>query len=197
MSFKYIANLAVVMLFLFPCGTLSAGVVGSTRSKTHNPDIGGGKILFYTTDGNYISAANVGYSPDMVKFSEDGKTVLSANEGEPSADYKKDPEGSVSIITLGDPQDELILDVTTLYFKDVPIPLDLRIKPNSSPAQDIEPEYIAINETGTKAWVSLQENNGLAIIDLQKKQISSVVSLGVNKFQFVDINNRDGANVAA
>ena len=197
MSFKYIANLAVVMLFLFPCGTLSAGVVGSTRSKTHNPDIGGGKILFYTTDGNYISAANVGYSPDMVKFSEDGKTVLSANEGEPSADYKNDPEGSVSIITLGDPQDELILDVTTLHFQDVPIPLDLRIKPNSSPAQDIEPEYIAINETGTKAWVSLQENNGLAIIDLQKKQISSVVSLGVKKFQFIDINNRDGANVAA
>lgn len=195
MRFIYVANLAV--FFLLACSTPPIGVVDNPSPKTHNPDIGGGKILFYTTDGDYVSTANVGYLPDMVKFSADGKTVLSANEGEPSDDYKNDPEGSVSIITLGDPQGELILDVTTLYFKDVVISSDLRIKPDSSAVQDIEPEYIAINEAGTKAWVSLQENNGMAIIDLQKKQIRSVVSLGVKKFQFIDININDGANVAA
>jgi len=195
MKFKQTGSL-VAAAFLFtacasPISTKNPGF------KTHNPDIGGGQILFYTTDGEFLSAANVGNLPDMVIFSPDGKTVLSANEGEPSDDYRNDPKGSVSIITLGDPDENLIQDVTTLFFDDVIIPLDLRIKPGSTPAQDIEPEYIAINEAGTKAWVSLQENNGLAVIDLNSKTITSVVSLGKKAFTFIDINTKDGANVAA
>jgi len=86
--------------------------------------------------------------------------------------------------------------VTTLYFNDENTSPDVRIKPSASPSSDLEPEYIAVNETGTRAWVSLQENNALAIIDLPKREILSVKSLGVKDFEAIDINNKDGANIA-
>ncbi len=38
-------------------------------------------------------------------------------------------------------------------------------------AQDLEPEYIAVSADGKKAWVSLQENNAIGVLDLDKKSI--------------------------
>jgi hypothetical protein len=55
---------------------------GQLAAKSHNPDIGSGKILFYTTGGVYKGAANVGNLPDMVTFLPDGTGVISANEGD-------------------------------------------------------------------------------------------------------------------
>lgn len=176
--------------------SLSAPAAAQVASAGANPDIGGGKVLFYTTTGDYRGAANVGNLPDMVMFSSEGTTVVSANEGEPADDYSTDPGGSISIISLNTNSPSLINSVTTLDFKNVLVPDDVRIKPGSSPEQDLEPEYVAINEEGTKAWVSLQENNALAIVDLQKKQITEVVSLGIKQFDRIDIDSKDGANVA-
>ncbi len=171
--------------------------IESEVARVNNPDIGGGKILFYTTDGEFKGAANVGNLPDMVTFSPTGMTVLSANEGEPSDDYISDPLGSISIIELSDKIQGLVQNVTTLTFENVSVPQDLRIKPGSTASQDIEPEYVAISEDGTKAWVTLQENNGLAIVDLETKTIEKVKSLGVKDFEAIDIDTKDGANVAA
>ena len=38
--------------------------------------------------------------------------------------------------------------------------------PGASVSQDLEPEYIAVSGDDRFAWVSLQENNALALIDL-------------------------------
>lgn len=59
-----------------------------------------GKVVFFDLDGNYVNDVTVGALPDMVTFTPNGNFVLSANEGEPSADYSKDPNGSVSIIDV-------------------------------------------------------------------------------------------------
>ncbi|MCB0562600.1 MAG: hypothetical protein KDD09_26795, partial [Phaeodactylibacter sp.] len=61
---------------------------------------GPGQVAFLDTNGVFISAATVGAMPDMLLFSPDGSKVLAANEGEPSDDYRIDPEGSVSIIDI-------------------------------------------------------------------------------------------------
>lgn len=194
MRLLLVTGLTAVTLIFSAC-TTSLDKTNSVKEEIRNPDMGGGRILFYTTDGEFIDAANVGNLPDMVTFTPDGKTVVSANEGEPADDYSSDPEGSISIISLGDSQKTLIQNVTTLFFDNMDIPSDIRIKPGTSPAKDLEPEYIAVNESGTRAWVSLQENNGLAIIDLEKKEILSVTSLGVKDFQYIDMNTKDGANI--
>ena len=193
MRFLLLASVTVALI-LSACSYQPGKV--DVQPEVNNPDIGGGKILFYSTTGQFIDAANVGNLPDMVAFTPDGKTVISANEGEPSDDYKSDPKGSVSIIDLGASGLGMVQNVTTMFFDEVEIPADLRIKPGVSPAIDIEPEYVAINVTGTTAWVSLQENNGLAIIDIIAKKISAVTSLGVKDFWRIDIDSKDGANVA-
>ncbi len=59
-----------------------------------------GSIVFMDTEGKILSTETVGALPDMVTFTPDGRYLLSANEAEPSDDYKTDPEGSVSIIDL-------------------------------------------------------------------------------------------------
>lgn len=181
------------------CGLLLLGSCYShTGRKTvtiSNPDIGGGKILLYTTAGEFKGAANVGNLPDMVTFLADGMTLVSANEGEPESNYAEDPQGSVSIITLDKKIDGLVRDVTTLTFDNIPMPEGVRIKPGASAVADLEPEYIAVNPDGTRAWVTLQENNAVAIVDLRAKKIMGVKPLGEKKFDAVDIDSKDGASV--
>jgi hypothetical protein len=49
---------------------------------------------------------------------------------------------------------------------------------NSSVAQDVEPEYIAVAADNQTAWVTLQENNAVATIDLVTKTITAITPLG-------------------
>ena len=158
----------------------------TTTSGVTNPDIGGGKVLIYSTEGTFIDAANVGNLPDNVVFAMDN-TLVTANEGEPSDDYNTDPEGSISIIELGDGRK--VQTVTTLDFSDVEVAADVRLKPDTDASVDLEPEYVAVSSDGATAWVSLQENNAVAIVDLTGKAISSVKSLGEVEWQsrLVDI----------
>jgi len=65
-----------------------------------DPKTNPGSVLFYDTTGNLQGAVRVGAQPDMITFTPDGKYVMTANEGEPSLNYKEDPEGSVSIIDV-------------------------------------------------------------------------------------------------
>ncbi len=44
--------------------------------------------------------------------------------------------------------------------------------------EDPEPEYVAINPAGTKAAVTLQENNGVAVVDVASGEVESVFSAG-------------------
>jgi DNA-binding beta-propeller fold protein YncE len=69
---------------------------------------------------------------------------------------------------------------------------------------DFEPEYIAVNAAGTKAFVSVQEANGLAVLDLGTNQFEKVVGLGAKDFnapgnEIDSLNNStvSFANVAA
>ncbi len=150
-----------------------------------------GSIEFFSHTGEHLKTIVAGALPDMVTFSKDGKIVMSANEGEPSSDYTNDPNGSITIVDLSNGLETA--SVKTVDFSGVALPETGMKFYSSDKAADIEPEYIAINDSVTKAYVTLQENNGVAIIDLASKSIEKVVALGFKDFSIagneIDANN--------
>lgn len=156
-----------------------------------------GNILVYNTDSQALqNTFSVGALPDMVLFSPDGKYIVTANEGEPSADYLNDPKGSISIIEVASG------NVSTLTFdsfasQETALKSDgFRVfGPGASFAQDIEPEYVAISDDSKTAWVTLQENNGIAKVSLEAKQISAIYPLGFKDHSLaenaLDASNKD------
>lgn len=144
-----------------------------------------GKALVLNYEGELLREYMVGKQPDMITRTADGRYILTANEGEPR-DEGIDPEGSVSII------DTVSNEVTTILFDDVSLIDDAVIIRGQSNEKgkiidsgtkedakyDLEPEYIAITEDGRTAYVSLQENNAIATIDIINKQLISVHGLG-------------------
>jgi hypothetical protein len=134
-----------------------------------------GQVEFFDTNGTPLSSVTVGALPDMLIFTPNGRWLLVANEGEPSSYGQMDsvdPEGSVSIIDMKVGAANLTqADVRTATFNDA-IPKrntsSIRIYgPGATLAQDLEPEYIAVSEDSKTAWVTLQENNAIAILDIK------------------------------
>ena len=162
-----------------------------------NKQANGSVLVFDTNTNALLQNYTVGALPDMVIFSPDGKYILTANEGEPSSDYLSDPNGSISIIEVSAGV------VTTLSFEAFENQLGaLREKgfrvfgPGATLAQDVEPEYVAISDDSKTAWVSLQENNAMAKVNLVTKQIESIHPFGFKDHMLnenmLDASNRDG-----
>ncbi len=142
-----------------------------------------GQVVFFDAKLNFLSAVTVGALPDMVVFSPNGRHVLVANEGEPNSDYIKDPEGTVSIIDLSKGAKKLTqANVRTVSFaglQKADLEPSVRIfGPGASVGQDIEPEYITVSSDSRTAWVTCQENNAVAIIDIASGTITKLKGLG-------------------
>ncbi|MBP0002017.1 MAG: choice-of-anchor I family protein [Cyanobacteria bacterium SID2] len=142
-----------------------------------------GLVAFYDVNGTLLNSVTVGALPDMVTFTPDGTRVLVANEGEPNDEYTIDPEGSVSIIDItAGVQNATVLTADFQGFNSRAE--ELRAKgvrifgPNATVAQDLEPEYIAVSPSGGKAFVSLQENNAFAAIDIASATVEDILPLG-------------------
>ncbi|HIW35012.1 MAG TPA: choice-of-anchor I family protein [Candidatus Paenibacillus intestinavium] len=167
-------------------------------SAPAEPKTDNGYILFLDTNGEYISHVQVGALPDMVTFTPDGKYVLVANEGEPNDDYTIDPAGGVSIIDLQNGPQSLSSDSVTTVGFDTVNANGIRIgKPGVSFALDAEPEFITVAEDSSKAYITLQENNAIATLDIASKTITSVKSLGHVDYsmsgQALDASDKDDA----
>ena len=142
-----------------------------------------GFVKFFDTSGTLLNSLTVGALPDMLIFTPNGRRLLVANEGEPNDAYTIDPEGSVSIIDMTVGAANLTqADVTTATFNDaIPKTNASTIRkygPGASLAQDLEPEYIAVSHNSKTAWVTLQENNALAILDIEAGVFTQLVGLG-------------------
>ena len=146
-----------------------------------------GHAVFYELNGanppSFLDAVEVGALPDMITFSDNGEYVLTANEGEPNQSYTIDPPGSVSIITvarIGGPGAARHVGFEAFDSPEARAALEkdgVRIfGPGASVSQDLEPEYIAVR--GNRAYVTLQENNALAVIRIGKGTVERIVGLG-------------------
>ncbi|RSE31890.1 choice-of-anchor I family protein [Acinetobacter junii] len=139
-------------------------------------------VFFNAKDLSFMSKVAVGSLPDMLTFSPDGKTVLVANEAEPNDDYSIDPEGSVSIIDIRDIKQPKVSIADFRAWNSQKA--DLMAKgvrifgPNATVAQDLEPEYITISGDSKTAWVTLQENNAIARIDIAQQKVTDIYPLG-------------------
>jgi len=162
-----------------------------------------GVVVFYNAKTlSVINHVEVGALPDMVKFTPNGKYVLVANEGEPNDEYTVDPEGSISVINLKrGVQHATVKTATFTHFNHRADKLrakGIRIfGPNASVAQDLEPEYIAVSKNSKYAWVSLQEANALAIVDIKRAKVIKLKSLGTKDHTLshnaLDVSNKDDA----
>jgi hypothetical protein len=142
-----------------------------------------GTVAFYrATTLQVISSATVGALPDMLTFTPDGRTVLVANEGEPNDAYTVDPVGSVSVIDVSNVNRPSVRTADFRAYDGQAAALrqqGVRIfGPGATVAQDLEPEYVAVAADGRTAYVTLQENNALAVVDVASATVTRVLPLG-------------------
>lgn len=148
--------------------------------------------LFDTGTRSLLAGTNsfaVGALPDMLTFTPDGTRLLVANEASPTVygaltsapgvfprtygPAAIDPAGSVSIINLATGV------VTTAGLTGV-AQSGSHIRTNTG--MDFEPEYIAVNAAGTRAYVSLQEANAMGVLNLETGAFDKVIGLGAKDF---------------
>ncbi len=160
-----------------------------------NKQANGKVVVFNTADNSEVKVIEVGALPDMITYSPNGKYIITANEGEPNDDLTVNPEGTVSIISV-----ENNYAVSTLNFsafasqKTTLVNAGLRIS-IADFAKDIEPEYVTVSEDSKTAWVTLQENNAIAKINLETATITNIFPLGFKDYNLagneIDLSDRD------
>lgn len=150
-------------------------------------------VLDIAWHGGHVSAqerytATVGAQPDQIVFDADGGRLLTANEGEPGSYLADgvDPEGSVSIIEVAtgsvrtagfgvlNSLDRNLNGVNDLVEQGVRV-----FGPGATVAQDLEPEYIAIDPNDPNiAYVTLQEANAIGVLDIAGGHFTRLLPLG-------------------
>lgn len=171
-------------------GKLAAAIESSDKQAN------GKVVIFNTSTLEEIKVINVGALPDMVTFTKDGQYILTANEGEPNDAYTVDPEGTVSVIKVSD------YSVRTVGFAAFESQLPnltaggFRIYgPGRVFTRDIEPEYITVSDDSKTAWITLQENNAVAELDIVAGTIKRIIPLGFKNYgltqNIADLSDRD------
>lgn len=180
-------------------GIIAAAVPGADEQMP-------GEVYFYSsTTLGLLNSVTVGALPDMVTFTPDGTAVLVANEGEPDDGINPtvDPEGSVSYIDISGGvgvATVFTIDFTEFNGQEAALRAEgVRIFAGRNAANDFEPEYIAVTPDGTTAFVTLQENNAVAKIDLIGLTVIDILPLGLKDYSLpgnlIDANDKDDAFV--
>ncbi|RYC05761.1 alkaline phosphatase [Nocardioides zhouii] len=185
------------------------GIVAvEAADKTDN-----GWLVFFDAGGSgqALGAVRVGALPDMVTITPDGTRAVVANEGEPADDYAVDPEGTVSVVALPDSvaaaSQSDVRSAGFHAFEGSALPSGIRVyggradagtgTPAYPVSENLEPEYVAIDQQSKTAYVTLQEANGVAVVDLRSAAVADVWSLGtVDRSRVpLDASDRDGLNI--
>ncbi|TVO73539.1 choice-of-anchor I family protein [Sedimenticola selenatireducens] len=179
------------------------GVVAVAVENSANKQDAGEVWFFDAATASFTRKVTVGALPDMVTFTPDGSKLLVANEGEPNDSYTNDPNGTVTVIDLSTG----VASATATHlgfgaFSEAAIEADGgRVFGNNNSAtvsQDLEPEYITVSPDGKTAFVTLQENNAVAKIDLTTNTITEIQGLGYKDYTLpgneFDASDKDGIN---
>ena len=125
----------------------------------------------------------------MIKFTPDGKNLLVACDGSPSTDFSEDPEGGIAVLSVvkaGDAELWKGAELTVVRFDKLDTnslkKAGVRAPGVQGFVKSLEPEYITVSGDSRWAWVSLQENNAIAKLDVKAKKITKVFPLGYLDF---------------
>lgn len=157
----------------------------------------------------WSATVQVGAGPDMITFTADGARLLVAIEGEPTAGYAFDPQGGLTIIDVATATatfyDFTAFDAQAAALRAAGVKLNTAIPGSPGyntvlPSVDLEPEYITIAPDGTRAFVTLQENNAIGVFNLDpgKGAIgwTAILPLGLSNHALagngIDPSDRDG-----
>ena len=163
-----------------------------------------GRVTAYSIpDGAELTSAFVGVQPDSVAISHNGNYAVVANEAEgidsPSP-RNNGGEGSLSVIRL---QDFNPKKPSALLVFQVPLPSAAGVAGFSTDRRDdlgrfpitnlpatLEPESVAFSQNSQFAYITLQENNGVAVLNLKTLEVTYI---GVGQTTHdMDIVNNDG-----
>lgn len=131
-----------------------------------------------------VGSYKVCAQPDMLTYTPDGKNILVACEGSPNKDFSVDPPGEIAILTPGrlNAKDSLLVKTKIIGFNKLDsnslMKQGVRKAGPSSFFKSLEPEYITVSEDSKTAWVSLQENNAMAKINIPQKRVEKIFPLG-------------------
>ena len=138
-----------------------------------------GVIVTLDYEGNFVAKYEAGVQPDMVTFSPNGNYILSANEGEPREGYEAaDPMGSVTVVDLSKNTTAAYTFESLDSSRDALVAGGVLLKSGAAPSVDLEPEFIAVSSDSKTAYVTLQENNAIAALDLTSGTWKYVKGLG-------------------
>ncbi|MEM9643524.1 MAG: choice-of-anchor I family protein [Planctomycetota bacterium] len=184
-----------------------------------------GDVLFFdAATSQFLGSVQVGALPDMITFTPDGQQLLVANEGQSAGEENEpnvlpNPVGSVSIVSVdvGNPNNSTAITAdfsafdTAVGADQASLPANgnvpaasgfdlagegVRIFPGLAASVDLEPEYITVAPDGLTAYVTLQENNAVAVLDLATGQFTDILPLGLKDHTLpqnaLDPSNRDG-----
>ncbi|MGA8046445.1 MAG: choice-of-anchor I family protein, partial [Dermatophilaceae bacterium] len=174
-----------------------------------------GWVLFFATQGlGYLGGVRVGSLPDAVALAPNGGYAVVANEGEPADDFSSDPEGTISVITLPRSvqqfsrlaQDSVRTVDFRTYDAGTPLPGGVRVfgpdvpvpagqEPVGRVARNLEPEYVTIDATGRTAYISIQEANAVAVVDIRSATLTDLWALQLTDWSadgVLDPSDRDG-----
>lgn len=164
---------------------IPGGLALATMPRAHHRP---GRVFFLTGDGRELAPpVVVGVRPWVMVATPDRRRLVVANAGEPDG-QGADPDGSISIITLAGAEGAAATaTVVNLGFdaweerRQALIADGVRLAaPQGRVAAAIEPQGIAVAGDGRAAWVTLQRNNALAVVDLERPAIVAIRGLGAS-----------------
>lgn len=175
------------------------GLVGAAVRA--DDDLANGSVVVFDSDGSDPVAHEVGNLPDSIAFTDNGRYIVVANEAEPVCDddtLVADPEGSVSIVDVR--RGRVATAEFARFNDDEAALLDAGVRiffPGSTVAQDLEPEFVTTTKNSKTAYVTLQENNAIAVVDIASATVTDILPLGFKDHSApgngLDPSNRDGA----